>query len=66
MQLMINGDTTELPDGTTVEAMLERLGVPTRKVAVERNLEIVPKSGYADIKLEPGDRIEIVHFIGGG
>lgn len=66
MQLMINGDTTELPDGATVEAMLEQLGVPSRKVAVERNLEIVPKSGYAEIKLEPGDRIEIVHFIGGG
>ena len=66
MRLTVNGDARELPDGATVSALIAQLGVPERKVAVERNLEIVPKSQYADTRLADGDRIEIVHFIGGG
>jgi thiamine biosynthesis protein ThiS len=45
---------------------LSQLGLEGRKVAVERNLEIVPHSAYQDVMLEEGDRIEIVHFVGGG
>jgi thiamine biosynthesis protein ThiS len=66
MQLTVNGDARELPDGATVSALIAHLGVAERKVAVERNLEIVPKSQYATTRLVSGDRIEIVHFIGGG
>ena len=50
----------------TVADLLRELGLDTRKVAVERNEEIVPRSTYADTRLEPGDQLEIVHFIGGG
>ncbi|HEY4266118.1 MAG TPA: sulfur carrier protein ThiS, partial [Micropepsaceae bacterium] len=50
----------------TVEALLTHLALDPRKVAVERNLEIVPRSTYAAVDLSEGDRLEIVHFIGGG
>ena len=50
----------------TVEQLLGEIGLDPRKVAVERNLEIVPKSNYAGISLDDGDRLEIIHFIGGG
>ncbi|WP_022697697.1 sulfur carrier protein ThiS [Euryhalocaulis caribicus] len=66
MQIMLNGDSSDVPDGLNVEGLLAHLEIPLRKVAVERNLEIVPKSRYADTLLQAEDRIEIVHFIGGG
>jgi thiazole synthase len=50
----------------TIEALLHQLSLDPRKVAVERNLEIVPRSTYANVGLSEGDRLEIVHFIGGG
>ena len=50
----------------TVAALLDTLGLDTRKVAVERNEEIVPRSRYAETWLASGDALEIVHFIGGG
>jgi len=50
----------------TVEQLLGEIGLDPQKVAVERNLEIVPKSNYAGISLDDGDRLEIIHFIGGG
>ena len=55
-----------LPAATTVPGLLDRLGLDPRKVAVERNEAIVPRSTYATACLARGDRIEIVHFIGGG
>ena len=61
----MNGDAREV-DAPTVAALVERLGLDVRKVAVERNLEIVPRSLYLATSLSDGDRIEIVHFIGGG
>ncbi len=66
MQLTINGETRAFSDVTDVAALVFALGLDTRKVAVERNLEIVPRSAYAKTPLADGDRIEIVHFIGGG
>ena len=66
MRIMINGENRELADGLTVAALLAHLGIDTRKVAVERNLEIVPKSAFTATAVEDGDRLEIVHFIGGG
>ena len=61
----MNGEAREV-DAATVAALVERLGLDVRKVAVERNLEIVPRSLYLATPLGDGDRIEIVHFIGGG
>jgi thiamine biosynthesis protein ThiS len=51
---------------SSVAALVAELGLDARKVAVERNLEIVPRSAYGQTALADGDRIEIVHFIGGG
>ena len=66
MNITINGENRAVDEPTSVAGLLENLGFDTRKVAVERNLEIVPKSTYADVPLGDGDRLEIVHFIGGG
>ena len=66
MKLWINGDAGEGAAGKTVGSLLARLGIDPRRVAVERNLEIVPKARYDDTALAEGDRIEIVHFVGGG
>jgi thiamine biosynthesis protein ThiS len=66
MQVTINGESRALAAGLTVTDLLRELGLDGRKVAVERNLEIVPKSAFAATHLSEGDRLEIVHFIGGG
>jgi thiamine biosynthesis protein ThiS len=66
MNLTVNGERRMLDGAPTVAALVAVLGLDGRKVAVERNLEIVPRSAYERTALEDGDRIEIVHFIGGG
>lgn len=67
MNLVINGeDHYDLPAPLTVAGLLAHLGIPEKKIAVERNLEIVPKSTFGSVNLETGDRLEIIHFIGGG
>jgi len=64
--ITVNGETRPLPDGQTVAALLAALGLDGRKVAVERNEAIVPRSAYDSTVLGAGDSLEIVHFIGGG
>lgn len=64
--ITVNGEDREIAPGATVAALLTAIGLDTRKVAVERNEEIVPRSTYATVALAAGDRLEIVHFIGGG
>ena len=66
MQIVLNGELRVLTPGVSVAGLLKELGIDLRKVAVERNLEIVPKSTFETTQLADGDRIEIVHFIGGG
>lgn len=66
LTLTVNGEALALPAGSTVAGLLAHLGLPTQKIAVERNLEIVPRSLYASTPLAARDQIEIVHFIGGG
>ena len=66
MNIIVNGKERNLDGSKTVEQLIETLGLDGRKVAVERNMEIVPKSQYNNILLGDGDRLEIVHFIGGG
>ena len=65
MRIQVNGDERDVT-ATTVLALVEELGFDVRKVAVERNLAIVPKSLHATTALEEGDRIELVQFVGGG
>ena len=66
MRLTINGKPRTFETSLTLDELLARIGLDARKVAVERNLEIVPKSNYAAAALKDGDMLEIVHFIGGG
>lgn len=66
MRLIVNGDWTEAPDGESLQGLLGRLGIDSRRVAVEHNLAIVPKERLAATVLAEGDRLEIVHFVGGG
>jgi sulfur carrier protein len=66
MRLLINGEERRFADLSDIAALVAALGLDARKIAVERNLEIVPRSSYAATALSDGDRIEIVHFIGGG
>ena len=67
MNLVINGqDYHDLPDGMTIAALIAHLELPGKKIAVERNLDVVPKSTFGEVVLKDGDRLEIIHFIGGG
>ena len=66
MILTVNGESRAFSDLTHVAGLVAALGLDARKVAVERNLEIVPRSAYDATPVCDGDRIEIVHFIGGG
>jgi thiazole synthase len=66
LEVILNGEPKRLDAALSVRALLESLGLDPAKIAVERNLEIVPRSTYGDVALANGDRLEIVHFIGGG
>lgn len=66
MKIVLNGDPAEAEDGSTVETLLLRLGISRERVAVELNADIVPKADYEKRLLSDGDKIEIVHFVGGG
>lgn len=64
--IQLNGEPREVPDGLTVAALLEHLQIHPGRVAVERNLEILPRDEWAVTPVAAGDRYEIVHFVGGG
>jgi sulfur carrier protein len=66
MRLTVNGAVREVPDGLTVQALVAHLGLDQGPVAVERNLEVVPRAEHAKALLFEGDVVEIVHFVGGG
>lgn len=66
MEVIINGEPRELADDTSAAQLIDQLGLTTRRLAVEVNLEIVPRSQFESHRFNPGDRIEIVHAIGGG
>jgi sulfur carrier protein len=62
----VNGESVELPEGLTVAALLAHLGVRGERVAVERNGAVVKRARHPEERLEPGDLLEIVSFVGGG
>ena len=64
--VQINGETRRVSSGVTIAAMLREIGLDPAKVAVERNLEIVPRSTLGEVEVCDGDAFEIVHFVGGG
>jgi thiamine biosynthesis protein ThiS len=66
MEVVVNGDPLAVAPGATVASLLRELSLPASRVAVERNREIVRKAEFEAVALSPGDRIEIVTFVGGG
>lgn len=66
MRLMVNGAPHEVPNDLTVRELIAHLGLDGGPVAVERNLEVVPRAEHANVALREGDVLEIVHFVGGG
>lgn len=66
MRIFLNGESQDVAEGMSLEALVLSLGGDPRGIAIERNLEIVPKAEHAKTLLEEGDRLEVVQFVGGG
>ncbi len=66
LEVRINGETRRVSAGSTIAALVAQIGLDPARVAVERNLEIVPRSTLASVAVADGDAFEIVHFVGGG
>jgi thiamine biosynthesis protein ThiS len=66
LSIHINGEPRAVHDGLSISGLVAELGLNPKKVAVERNLEIVPRSTHGQVIIEDGDILEIVHFVGGG
>lgn len=64
--ISVNGEHRRVPAGTTVAALVQLIGFDPARVAVERNLAVVPRSTLSEVQVEDGDDYEIVHFVGGG
>jgi thiamine biosynthesis protein ThiS len=66
MKLQINGEEKTFPSPLTLAALIEGMGMKPDRIAVELNREIVPRNRYSETQLADGDKLEIVHFVGGG
>ncbi len=66
MQIYLNGEQRQIPDNSSMAALVELLGLSGKRIAVEINEELVPRSTYSDYNLKPQDKVEVVHAIGGG
>lgn len=66
MQVQVNGDVMELPAAATVAVLIDRLALAGKRLAVEVNEDIVPRSQHPEFRLSEGDKVEVVHAIGGG
>lgn len=66
MTITVNDERREVPDGLSVRALLEHLGMKADRVAIERNLDILPRALWPETQVQPNDSFEIVQFVGGG
>jgi thiamine biosynthesis protein ThiS len=66
ISIVVNGDARATKPGDTVADLLREMGLDAGRVAIERNLEILPRPKWSETRIEPGDRYEIVQFVGGG
>jgi thiamine biosynthesis protein ThiS len=64
--IFVNGEPREIPAGLTVAALVSHLGLPANRLAIERNLSILPRDAWAKTEVATADRYEIVHLVGGG
>lgn len=66
MQVTINGEKRELAENLTISEILKNLELPSERVAIELNKEVVRKKDWENIKVNDADKIEVIHFVGGG
>lgn len=66
MDIIVNGEKQSVPEGFTAAQLVENMALTGRRIAMEVNREIVPRSTYAEHHFQPGDTVEIVHAVGGG
>ncbi len=66
MRVHLNGEEKQVAEGLTLAALIEQLGMKPDRVAAELNREIVPRERWTETRLREGDRLEVVHFVGGG
>jgi len=66
MRVLINGEEKQLPGSLNLNDLLDRFELPSQRVAIELNKNVVRKKDWADTPVNDGDRIEVVHFVGGG
>ena len=66
VQIRLNGDAKEVGEGTTLQGLVEQLALAPERLAVELNREVVRRADWRAVVLSEGDRVEIVHFVGGG
>jgi thiamine biosynthesis protein ThiS len=66
MRILLNGESKEVPEGLDLERLLEMFSLPRQRIAVEQNREVVRRADWQSIVVKDGDRIEVVHFVGGG
>jgi thiamine biosynthesis protein ThiS len=66
MTVTINGEHREIPDGLNIIKLLDHLGMSDGRVAIERNLDILPRARWQETQVQSNDSFEIVHFVGGG
>jgi thiamine biosynthesis protein ThiS len=64
--IRINGERREIPDGLSVAALLDHIGMASDRVAIERNFDILPRAEWQQTAIQENDSFEIVHFVGGG
>jgi thiamine biosynthesis protein ThiS len=66
LHIQVNGENQELPDGLSLEDLVQRLSLPATRIAIELNKNVARRAEWATTILADGDRVEIVHFVGGG
>jgi len=66
MNVTVNGERKEIPEGLSVSGLLDHLGMSKDRVAIERNLDILPRALWVGTQVQPNDSFEIVQFVGGG
>jgi sulfur carrier protein len=66
MQIRLNGEAKEVDEGATLQALVEQLAFAPDRLAVELNYEVIRRAEWPGVRLSEGDRVEIVHFVGGG
>ena len=66
MNVFLNGDVREVPENFNLEQLLRHFSLPAKRVAIELNKGVVHRKNWADVKISESDRIEVIHFVGGG